>query len=158
VAERGTHSTRCTIGVERLCVRQGQPAAVIHEVEPKGRESEDGQRNALSYWRTLPAGAFDATLREEIESCSREIGVTDMQWRAALGGDADATCALALRAPIPARISSRTDLIMTVLLRCCFVDADAATVFSGLLQRMPIDPVLRMRLAVSWLVFAETRL
>jgi hypothetical protein len=129
---------------------------VLREVESENRDEDQEYPKELCYWRSLPSHAFDPTRRQEIESCVRSIGSTDAEWRAAVGGDATAACALALRSRIPDRVSLRIDMTMTVLLRCAAHDADAAYVLSDLLQRMPIERRTRMRLAASWLLHAET--
>lgn len=107
---------------------------------------------ALLLWRTVPAHGFDFVRRAAVTDCMRRTSSTIDVWRKALGGDAASAMGMALRMEIPSEITARTDLVMTVLLHNALGgSAGAALVLSYLLRRMPIDDVLRRRLATSWL-------
>jgi hypothetical protein len=108
--------------------------------------------HALLLWRTVPAHDFDPTRRAAVADCMRRTSSTIDVWRKAVGGDAASAMSLALRMGIPSEITIRTDFKMTVLLHSALGgSAGAALVLSSLLRRMPIDNVLRRRLATSWL-------
>jgi len=106
----------------------------------------------LAYWRSFPAEAFDDGLQDEIISCVRNITSTMADWKAAIEGDAAAACGLALKMPVPERISARVDLLMTVLLNCAFVNPAAAFVLANRLDQMPLPRRRRARLSTSWKV------
>ncbi|MBN8990615.1 MAG: hypothetical protein J0H42_20410 [Rhizobiales bacterium] len=107
---------------------------------------------ALLLWRTVPAHGFDFMRRAAVTECMRRTSSTIDVWRKAVGGDAASAMGLALRMEIPSAVTARTDLVMTVLLHSALRgSAGAALVLSYLLRRMPIDDVLRRRLATSWL-------
>lgn len=108
--------------------------------------------HALLLWRTVPAHDFDPTRRAAVADCMRRTSSTIDLWRKAVGGDAASAMSLALCMDIPSEITIRTDFKMTVLLHSALGgSAGAALVLSSLLRRMPIDGVLRRRLATSWL-------
>jgi hypothetical protein len=108
--------------------------------------------HALLLWRTVPAHDFDPTLRAAVADCMRRTSSTIDVWRKAVRGDAASAMGLALRMEIPSEIAARHDFVMTVLLyNALRGSAGAALVLSSLLRRMPIDRVLRRRLATSWL-------
>ena len=107
---------------------------------------------ALLLWRTVPAHGFDSMRRTAVTDCMRRTSSTIDVWRKAVGGDAASAMGLALRMEIPAEVTARTDFVMTVLLHNALRGSTgAALVLSHLLRRMPIDDVLRRRLATSWL-------
>jgi hypothetical protein len=124
-----------------------------------GREADDAAYGgccewprALLLWRTVPAHGFDFMRRAAVTDCMRRTSSTIDVWRKALGGDAASAMGMALRMEIPSEITARTDFVMTVLLHNALRgSAGAALVLSCLLRRMPIDDVLRRRLATSWL-------
>jgi hypothetical protein len=108
--------------------------------------------HALLLWRTVPAHDFDPARRAAVADCMRRTSSTIDVWRKAVGGDAASAMGLALGMDIPSEITVRTDFKMTVLLHSALGgSAGAALVLSSLLRRMPIDGVLRRRLATSWL-------
>lgn len=108
--------------------------------------------HALLLWRTVPAHDFDPARRAAVADCMRRTSSTIEVWRKAVGGDAASAMGLALGMDIPSEITIRTDFKMTVLLHSALAgSAGAALVLSSLLRRMPIDGVLRRRLATSWL-------
>lgn len=128
--------------------QRGHDAAV--EVAEDGASSE--WPNALLLWRTVLAHDFDPTRRAAVADCMRRTSSTIDVWRKAVGGDAASAMSLALRKGIPSEITICTDFKMTVLLHSALGgSAGAALVLSSLLRRMPIDGVLRRRLATSWL-------
>jgi hypothetical protein len=99
--------------------------------------------NALRLWRTMPADGFGPDHRAS----------TIEAWRAAIHGDAPSAIRLALRMERPSQITARTDLTMTVLLNCALNgSAGAALVLLHALRQMPLDGVVKHRLATSWLV------
>lgn len=105
-------------------------------------------------WRTVPAHDFDPTRRAAVADCMRHTSSTIDVWRKAVSGDAASAMGLALRMEIPSEIAARHDFVMTVLLHNALRrSAGAALVLSHLLRRMPIDSVLRRRLATSWLAY-----
>jgi hypothetical protein len=109
-------------------------------------------QRALLLWRTVPAHGFDFMRRAAVTECMRRTSSTIDVWRKALGGDAASAMGMALRMEIPSEITARTDFVMTVLLHNALRGSTgAALVLSYLLRRMPIDDVLRRRLATSWL-------
>jgi hypothetical protein len=108
--------------------------------------------NALLLWRTVPAHDFDPARRAAVADCMHRTSSTIEVWRKAVGGDAASAMGLALGMEIPPAITVRTDFKMTVLLHSALRgSAGAVLVLSSLLRRMPIDRVLRRRLATSWL-------
>jgi hypothetical protein len=107
---------------------------------------------ALRLWRTVPAHGFDYVRRAAVADCMRRTSSTIEVWRKAIDGDAASAMGLALRMEIPSEVTTRTDFVMTLLLHNALRgSAGAALVLSHLLRRMPIDDVLRRRLATSWL-------
>jgi hypothetical protein len=127
---------------------RGRDAAV--EVAEDGASSE--WPSTFFLWRTVPAHDFDPARRAAVADCMRRTSSTIDVWRKAVGGDAASAMSLALRMGIPSEITIRTDFKMTVLLHSALGgSAGAALVLSSLLRRMPIDRVLRRRLATSWL-------
>lgn len=109
-----------------------------------------GPPAVLTYWRSLPAEAFDDALRDEVGSCVRSIVTTLGELSCAIDGDVAIACSLALRTPIPPRIGLNLDLVMTVLLNCAFVHAGAALVLSNRLEETPLPWRTRTRLSTSW--------
>jgi hypothetical protein len=108
--------------------------------------------NALRLWRTVPADGFGYDHRAAVAECVRRTSSTIEAWRAAIHGDAPSAIRLALRMERPSQIAARTDLTMTVLLNCALNgSAGAALVLSHVLRQMPLDGVLKRRLATSWL-------
>lgn len=112
----------------------------------------DGLPSVLSYWRSLPAEAFDEGLQYEVESCVQSVVTTMRELTSAIEGDAAAACSLALRTPIPQRIGPHLDVVMTILLNRAFVNAAAALVLSNRLEQMPLPWRRRARLSTSWKV------
>jgi hypothetical protein len=107
---------------------------------------------ALVLWRTVPAHGFDLTRRAAVADCMRRTSSTIYVWPKAVRGDAASAMGLALRMEVPSEIAAPHDFVMTVLLHNALRgSAGAALVLSSLLRRMPIDRVLRRRLATSWL-------
>lgn len=125
------------------------------DVAGKGAHADaDGGEwpGALRLWRTVPAPGFDYVRRAAVADCMRRTSSTIEVWRKAVDGDAASAMGLALRMEIPSEVTTRTDFVMTVLLHNALRgSAGAALVLSHLLRRMPIDDVLRRRLATSWL-------
>jgi hypothetical protein len=123
---------------------------------PRRRGNDPGDSNdcteTLTYWRRLAAESFDDLARKQVAACVASISSTTPEWRNAIGGDAAAACGLILRLETPSRIGLQVDLAMTVLLNTAFENAGAAAVLSNALQRMPLNPRERTRLAASWSV------
>lgn len=117
--------------------------------DPAFREEAHWPRTP-SYWRKLPAEAFEPELCEEVVSCVKRMASTIEEWRAAIGGDAGAAVGIALKLKVPGVITPSVDLIMTLLLRSAFEDAGASLVLATRLQQMPLPPVERARLSGSW--------
>ena len=108
--------------------------------------------DALGLWRTVPADGFGTDHRAAVAECMRRTSSTIDIWRAAIHGDAPSAIRLALRMERKPQITARTDLTMTVLLNCALNgSAGAALVLSHALRQMPLDGVLKRRLATSWL-------
>jgi hypothetical protein len=100
----------------------------------------------------MPAEAFGSAERAAVAECMRRTSSTIEVWRAAIGGDAPSAIRLVLRMERPPAITASTDLTMTVLLNAALAgSAGAALVLSHALRRMPLDGVLKRRLATSWL-------
>lgn len=108
--------------------------------------------DALSWWRCLPAEAFDDTRKVEVGRCVASISSTIEVWRKAIGGDAAAAVNIALGMRSPAVVTPRIDLAMTVLLCCALKNPGAAFVLSELVRHMPLEDGHRDRIATSWLV------
>jgi hypothetical protein len=107
---------------------------------------------ALRLWRTVPADGFGPDRRSVVAECMRRTSSTIEAWRAAIHGDAPSAIRLALRMERPSQITARTDLMMTALLNCALNgSAGAALVLSHALRQMPLDGLLKRRLASSWL-------
>jgi hypothetical protein len=115
-------------------------------------EDDTAWRGALSWWRCLPADAFDDTRKACLEDSVVRISSTIEEWRKAIGGDAAAAVNIALRTRSPAAVTPRLDLAMTVLLRCALKNPGAAFVLSVLIRRMPLPDGHKNRIAASWLV------
>lgn len=109
-------------------------------------------QRATTYWRWFPAEAFDAEVQDEVRLSIGSIFSTIDPWCRAIDGDPAAAVALALSFDVPQTIGVKTDLAMTVLLRCAFENAGAALVLSNRLSLMPLHRTDRARLATSWLV------
>jgi hypothetical protein len=108
--------------------------------------------DALRLWRTVPADGFGPDHRAAVAECMRRTSSTIDIWRAAIHGDAPSAIRVALRMERPPQVTARTDLTMTVLLHCALNgSAGAALVLSHALRQMPLDGVLKRRLATSWL-------
>ena len=135
----------------------GSKTNQVSEASGALRGTDVGFPEILTFWRTLPADAFSAPRRAEVIAGVASIASTMDEWRRAVGGDATAAVALALRTETPDRIDLRIDVVMTVLLRCAFEDAGAALVLSRKLSVMPMDAGVRGRLAASWLVHNHRR-
>jgi hypothetical protein len=122
-------------------------------VEGKGRVADDtAWCGALSWWRCLPAEAFDDARKAHLDRCVANISSTVEEWRKAIGGDAAAAVNIALRMRAPAALTPKLDLAMTVLVRCALNNPGAAFVLSVLIRRMPLEEGHKNRIATSWLV------
>jgi hypothetical protein len=108
--------------------------------------------HAFRLWRTVPADGFGPAQRAAVVECVQRTSSTIGIWRAAIRGDAPSAIRLFLKSRSPSQITARTDLMMTALLNCALNgSAGAALVLSHALRRMPLDRVLKRRLATSWL-------
>ncbi|WIW45389.1 hypothetical protein ML401_28670 [Bradyrhizobium sp. 62B] len=117
--------------------------------------SDDEQKGwpaVLTYWRSMPAEAFDHASQDEVGSCVRSVMTTNADLKSAIEGDVATACSLALKMTIPARIGPHADLVMTTLLNCAFVNPAAALVLSTRLGQMPLPWRTRARLSTSWKV------
>jgi hypothetical protein len=109
--------------------------------------------HAFRLWRTVPADGFGRAHRDAVAECLQRTSSTVGVWRAAIRGDAPSAISLLLQSGPPARITARTDLMMTALLSCALNgSAGAALVLSHALRQMPLDHAVKHRLATSWLV------
>jgi hypothetical protein len=109
--------------------------------------------DALHLWRTMPAQTFGPAERAAVAECMRRTSSTIDIWRTAIHGDAPSAIRLVLRMERPTLVTARTDLTITILLNCALNgSAGAALVLSHALRQMPLDGVLKRRLATSWLV------
>jgi hypothetical protein len=106
----------------------------------------------LSYWRTIPAEAFDDVSRAEVIGFVRATTTMIPEWQRAILGDAEAAIGMVMHCKAPTSISVRVDFPMTVLLSCAFDDPLAALMLSCKLSQMPIETYLRTKLATSWQV------
>jgi hypothetical protein len=119
-----------------------------HESD-RGAADDAAWSGALSWWRCLPADAFDDARKARLEQCVGRISSTIEVWRKAIGGDAAAAVNIALFMRSPAAVTPRLDLAMTVLLRSALDNPGAAFVLSVLIRRMPLEDG---HIATSWLV------
>ena len=104
----------------------------------------------LSYWRTIPAEAFDDATKAEVIAFVRATTSTIPEWQRAIAGDAEAAISMVVHCKAPTSISIKVAFPMTVLLSCAFDDARAALMLSHELRQMPIKAQLRAKLATSW--------
>jgi hypothetical protein len=118
----------------------------------RGPAEDMAWSEALSWWRCLPADAFDDARKARLAQCVGRISSTIEVWRKAIGGDAAAAVNIALFMRSPAAVTPRLDLAMTVLLRCALDNPGAAFVLSVLIRRMPLEDGHKNRIATSWLV------
>jgi hypothetical protein len=118
----------------------------------RGAADDAAWSGALSWWRCLPAEAFDDARKARLEQCVARISSTIEVWRKAIGGDAAAAVNIALFMRFPAAVTPRLDLAMTVLLCCALDNPGAAFVLSVLIRRMPLEDGHKNRIATSWLV------
>lgn len=111
----------------------------------------DGWPRALSYWRTYAAESFDDAARGKSPNASaaRRQGFRNGRRPSAVRHRPPAASPCV---GSPARIGARVDLVMTTLLHCALENAAVAEVLAHALQRMPIAPRERARIAASWLV------
>jgi hypothetical protein len=117
-----------------------------------GAADDTAWSGALSWWRSVPADAFDDERKADVERCVSNISSTIEVWRKAIGGDAAAAVNIALLMGSPPSLTPGIDLAMTVLLRCALKNSCAAFIMSVLIRRMPIEDKLKNRIATSWLV------
>lgn len=106
----------------------------------------------LSYWRIIPAEAFDDATQAEVIAFVRATTSTIPEWQRASSGDAQAAIGMVIHCKAPTSISIKVDFPMTVLLSCAFDDPGAALMLANKLGQMPLDPRLRTKLATSWQV------
>lgn len=111
----------------------------------------------LQYWRSIPAEAFDDTIKAEVTAFMRATTSTIPEWRRAISGDAATAIAMVAHCKEPTSIGVKIDFPMTVLLSCTFDHPAAALVLSHNLRQMPLEPRLRAKLAMSWRVAANLR-
>lgn len=104
----------------------------------------------LHYWRTIPAEAFDDTTKAEVVAFVRATTTTIPEWRRAISGDAKAAIGMVMHCKAPCSIDVKVDFPMTVLLSCAFDDPDAALMMSHKLYQMPLEALVRTKLATSW--------
>ena len=128
---------------EALLSGRGEASATAMAREVLDRYHDLDAAHRISFFETLARGygPDQEKLQQAIDT-----------WRAAIHGDAPSAIRLALRMEHPSQITARTDLTMTVLLNCALNgSAGAALVLSHALRQMPLDGVLKRRLATSWL-------
>lgn len=118
----------------------------------RDESSEELWPAVLHYWRSIPAEAFDDTIKAEVTAFVRATTSTIPEWRRAISGDAAAAIAMVVHCNEPTSIGVKVDFPMTVLLSCAFDDPAAALVLSHRLRQMPLEPRLRAKLATSWRV------
>jgi hypothetical protein len=109
------------------------------------------ERRITSYWRTLPAHAFDTAQRTDVHDWLRNLSSTSPEWRAAIGGDVACAIGVALRLWPLHTVCPITDVVMTILLAVALKDAAAANVLSTSLKQIPISHRRRTTLAKSWI-------
>jgi hypothetical protein len=119
---------------------------------PRDEAAGEPWPGILSYWRTIPAEAFDDVSRTEVIAFVRVATTTIPEWQRAISGDAEAAIGMVMHCKAPSSISVRVDFPMTVLLSCAFDDPVAALILSHKLSQMPLEPNLRAKLATSWQV------
>jgi hypothetical protein len=106
----------------------------------------------LSYWRTIPAEAFDDAAQAEVIAFVRATASTIPEWQRAISGDPEAAIGMVMHGKAPTSIGIKVDFPMTVLLSCAFDDPGAALMLANKLGQMPLEPRLRTKLATSWQV------
>jgi hypothetical protein len=117
-----------------------------------GAADDTAWSGALSWWRCLPADAFDDKRKAHLDRCVTNITSTIEIWRKAIGGDAAAAVNIALLMGSRPSVTPRIDLAMTVLLRCALKNSRAAFIMPVLIRRMPLEDKFKNRIATSWLV------
>ena len=130
-------------------MRRGEEGRCMGRCGRRGEQIDT--LRVLSYWRRLPAEAFNAEQRADVAAGIRKIGSILPEWNAAIRGDAGSAVGLVLRLRPSFRISARVDLAMTILLNCAFENAGAALVLSYALRRAPLARRPRVMLSNSWL-------
>ncbi|MBC9879929.1 hypothetical protein G8O24_21545 [Bradyrhizobium sp. INPA01-394B] len=106
----------------------------------------------MSYWRSLPAQAFDTPQRADVHELLRSLSSTSPEWRAAIAGDAPSAIGIALRFWPLHTVCPITDVVMTILLAAALKDAAAASVLSTSLKQIPISHRRRTTLSKSWVL------
>jgi hypothetical protein len=108
--------------------------------------------DVLTYWRAVPAEAFDDATKTEVVAFVRATTSTIPEWQRAISGDAEAAIGMVMHCRPPTSIGIKVDFAMTVLLSCAFYDPEAALMLSHKLRQMPLEVRLRTMLATSWQV------
>ena len=115
--------------------------------------------DSFKLWRTIPAHAFDKSRRLAVIGFVTEYlaRINDKAWKTAVSGDAVCAINIAQEIAIPAdEFTYPVDARMMLLLCCALKgSAEAALALSSLLRKMPLDEMLRNRLAASWLVHSR---
>jgi hypothetical protein len=129
----------------------------LSKTDNSDREARDEQTcepwpRILSYWRIIPAEAFDDATKAEVIAFVRATTSTIPEWQRAISGDAEAAIGMVMHCKTPTSIGVKVDLPMTVLLSCAWDDPGAALMLFNKLSAMPIEPRLRTKLATSWQV------
>jgi hypothetical protein len=114
---------------------------------------------AFELWRTVPAHAFDESRRLAVIGFVAECltRINDKAWKAAVSGDAVCAIRIAREIAIPDdEFTYPVDARLTLLLYCALKgSAEAALTLSSFLRKMPLDEMLKNRLAASWLVHSR---
>ena len=115
--------------------------------------------DSFKLWRTIPAHAFDNSRRLAVIGFVAEYlaRINDKAWKAAVSGDTVCAIRIAQEIAIPAdEFTYPVDARMMLLLYCALKgSAEAALALSSLLRKMPLEEMLRNRLAASWLVHSR---
>lgn len=110
----------------------------------------------LSWWRTLPSDKFRDAEKLLLHAALERVEVLrgEVEYRAALGGDAAAAIAVAFSVTPIRDFTLRADIAMTTLLRCA-ADGDSAAslVLANVLGRTELGHDYATELSASW--FAE---
>jgi hypothetical protein len=135
--------------------RSGCPArVVVYDLENDPTTATARDPIVMAWWRTFPADEFGSNARRRLGEVLDRISATNPVWQLALRGDAAAAVCIALQTRRDETITSRTDLLMTALMRCALEgSAGAALILSHSLRQLPLENRNDARLGVSWLAY-----
>lgn len=125
---------------------------VVYDLENDPATAKARDPIVMAWWRTFSADAFGSNARRRLAEVLDRISATNPVWQNALRGDGASAVCIVLQTRRDETITSRTDLMMTALLRCaCDGSAGAALVLSHALRQWPLEKHDGARLGASWL-------